>query len=301
MTRFPVIRWFDRNTVKHLRFPFSFFLMPVFLFALSQALLVNWFHAIFAFFILHFLVFPSSNGYNSYQDRDEGSIGGLKHPPKVTRHLFYVTLLFDIAALVLALIVSPLFSLLVLVFIIVSRMYSYRGIRIKKYPVAGFLVVFIFQGAYVYLMTLVSVSNQFLPAVLTRSSLICMSISSLFIGSMYPLTQIYQHEADKRDGVISISYLLGYRGTFLFSFILFTAASVLLFFYFGRRNHYTALLLFMVLILPVVIFLKKWSDKVRRNSRFANYENTMKANVLSASSMNLFFILLIINNRLMLF
>ena len=180
-------------------------------------------------------------------------------------------------------------------------MYSYRGIRLKKYPVTGFLVVFIFQGAYVYFMTLVSVSNQFLPAFFTRGNIICMAVSSMFIGSMYPLTQIYQHDADRRDGVTSISYLLGYRGTFLFSAILFAAASALLFYYFGRRNHYTILLLFMVLILPVVVFLMKWFDKVRRNSRFANYENTMKANVLSAGSMNTFFLILIINNRLMLF
>ncbi len=301
MTRLPVIRWFDRNTVKHLRFPFSFFLMPVFLFALSQALLVNWVNAFAAFFIVHFLVFPASNGYNSYQDRDEGSIGGLKHPPKVTKHLFYVSLLFDIIALILALLISPLFSFLVLVFIIISRMYSFRGIRLKKYPVTGFLVVFFFQGAYVYFMTLVAVSNQFLPGFFTRGNLICMVISSLFIGSMYPLTQIYQHEADKRDGVTSLSCLLGYRDTFLFSAILFTAASVLLFYYFGNRNHYSSLLLFTVLIIPVVVFLMKWFDKVRRNNRFANYENTMKANILSASSMNTFFLILIINNRLVLF
>ncbi len=301
MTRLPGIRWFDRDTVKHLRFPFSFFLLPVFLFALSQALLVNWVNAILSFFILHFLVFPSSNGYNSYQDRDEDSIGILKHPPKVTKHLFYVTLLLDSSALIFAFLISPLFSFFVLVFIIMSRMYSYRGIRLKKYPVTGFLVVFIFQGAFIYFMTLVAVSEQYFPAYFTRGNIICMTISSLFIGSMYPLTQIYQHEADKKDGVTSISFLLGYRGTFIFSAILFAAASVLLLYYFGRRSHYTTFFLFTVLILPVVIFLIKWFDKVRRNNSFANFENTMKANMLSASSMNLFFLILIINNRLALF
>jgi hypothetical protein len=43
-----------------------------------------------------------------------------------------------------------------------------------------------------------------------------MSVASLFIGSVYPLTQIYQHEADKKDGVTTISYKLGYVGTFFF-------------------------------------------------------------------------------------
>jgi hypothetical protein len=53
-----------------------------------------------------------------------------------------------------------------------------------------------------------------------------------FIGSVYPLTQIYQHEADKRDGVTSISYKLGYNGTFVFSGILFSIATVLLYYLF---------------------------------------------------------------------
>lgn len=301
MAKFPVIQWFDRNSLKHLRFPFSFFLLPVFLFALSQALLVNWINAFAAFIILHFLVFPSSNGYNSYQDRDDTSIGALKKPPPVSENLFYITLLFDAVALFAALMISAMFSVLLLGFIIMSRMYSYRGIRLKKYPVTGFLVVFLFQGGYVYLMTLTAVSGQFFPAFLTRGHLLCMAISSLFIGSMYPLTQIYQHEADRRDGVTSISYLLGYKGTFVFSAVLFIVATALLFYYFGSRNYYTALILFAVLIFPVVVFLSGWFAKVRMNSRHANFENTMKANLISSGSMNLFFLILIINNRLVLF
>ncbi len=300
MTKFSVISWFDRNTIKHLRFPFSFFLLPVFLFALSQALLVDWVKAIAAFVILHFLVFPASNGYNSYQDRDKTSIGGLKDPPEVTKNLFYVTFLFDIVALIAALLISWLFSLLLLVFIMMSRMYSYRGIRLKKYPFTGFLVVFLFQGGYVYLMTLTAVSDQFFPGYLTRGTLICMVISSLFIGSMYPLTQIYQHDADRKDGVKSISYVLGYNGTFVFSAVLFIAASVLLFYYFGQRDNYTAQVLFVAFILPAVVFLSKWFGKVRKNSKYANFENTMKANLISSGSMNLFFLILIINNRLLL-
>jgi 1,4-dihydroxy-2-naphthoate octaprenyltransferase len=131
---FMPVQWFDKNTVKHLRLPFSFFLLPVFLFALSQVNTINWPDTLLAFFILHLLVFPSSNGYNSFQDRDEGSIGGLKYPPKVTSNLYFATLLMDITALLLGLLISLYFTLMVLVFILISRAYSYRPIRLKKYP-----------------------------------------------------------------------------------------------------------------------------------------------------------------------
>lgn len=301
MFKIPVISWFDSSTLKHLRFKFSFFLLPVFLFALSQAGEVNWRNAFTGFFILHFMIFPSSNGYNSYQDRDETSIGGLKNPPKVSKNLFRVTLFLDVLAIFFGLFISIFFSLLLILFITMSRLYSYRKIRLKKYPVTGFLTVFIFQGAFVYLMSMASITEFSLTNFFTADNFICMAISSLFIGSMYPLTQIYQHEADKNDGVISISYKLGYTGTFRFSAILFAVATFLLFLYFNGRREYISLAIFVFIIIPVVTYLAKWYKRVRRDTRQANYENTMKINLLSSVCMNLFFIILVINNHLLFF
>ena len=130
-----ILSWFDKSTVKHLRLPFSFFLMPVFLFALSQASTINWKTTVIGFVILHLLIFPSSNGYNSYQDRDDTSIGGLKHPPAVTKNLFYATLFMDLIGIGCGLFISVYFSLYVLIFVLMSRAYSYRNVRLKKYPI----------------------------------------------------------------------------------------------------------------------------------------------------------------------
>jgi len=285
-----------KSTLKHLRIPFSIHLMPVFLFALSQAVAVNWIHAIIAFIVLHVFIYPASNGYNSYQDKDETSIGGLKHPPRVTKNLFYVTFLFDILGLTLSLFISLTFSISVLMYVIVSRAYSYRGLRLKKYPVIGFLTVFLFQGAFTYFMTLVGVSDMPFNQFFTFGHIICMAISSLFIGSVYPLTQIYQHESDKKDGVITLSYKLGYLGTFLFSVLLFSLAVGLLFFYFDRKHQLIALLLFFVVMFPVVIRLLLWFKRVREDTTAANFENTMKMNLLASSCMNIYFLILICNN-----
>jgi len=291
-----IVSWFDKNTVKHLRLPFSFFLMPVFLFALSQADAVNWQTTIIAFVIMHLLVFPSSNGYNSFQDRDETSIGGLKYPPKVTKNLYYATLFMDIVGVLASLFVSTYFSLLVLIFVLVSRAYSYRKVRLKKYAVIGFLTVFIFQGAFVYLMTSAAISTFSFAGFFTLNNIICMSVASLFIGSIYPLTQIYQHDADKKDGVISISYKLGYIGTFIFSSILFSIAIVFLFYYFNLKHQQIAMVLFLLITLPVVIKLGIWFNKVLKDTANANFENTMAMNLLTSACMNLYFLVLILNN-----
>lgn len=297
MANVNVLSWFDKDTVKHLRLPFSFHLLPVFLFALSQAPTINWLTAGMAFFILHLLVYPSSNGYNSYQDKDETSIGGLKYPPKVTRNLFNVALLLDTIAFACAWLVSAWFAIFVLVYILVSRAYSYRKLRLKKNALTGFLTVFIFQGAFTYLMS-ASSFNHFDPQnFFTTGNVICMTVASLFIGSVYPLTQIYQHEADKKDGVITISYMLGYAGTFIFSGLMFTLATVLLFFYFDMKQERLSLLLFFTLMLPVIFKLLNWFSKVRKDTNKADFENTMSMNLLASSCMNFYFLLLIINNQ----
>jgi len=271
--------------------------MPVFLFALSQSDTVNWQTTIIAFVIMHLLIFPSSNGYNSYQDRDETSIGGLKYPPKVTRNLYYATILMDIAGVLWGLVVSAYFSLLVLIFVLVSRAYSYRNVRLKKYAVIGFLTVFVFQGAFVYLMTTAAISTFSFAGFFTLNNIICMSVASLFIGSIYPLTQIYQHDADKKDGVISISYKLGYIGTFIFSSILFSIAIVFLFYYFNLKHQQIAMVLFLLIMLPVIIKLGIWFNKVRKDRANANFENTMAMNLLTSACMNLYFMVLILNNH----
>lgn len=124
-----------------------------------------------------------------------------------------------------------------------------------------------------------------------------MSVASFFIGSIYPLTQIYQHEADKNDGVISISYKLGYVGTFIFSALLFSLASLFLFYYFNLKHQQIALWLFLIIMLPVIAKLSLWFNKVRRDTSHANFENTMTMNLLTSTCMNLYFVVLILNNH----
>ena len=129
------------STIKLLRIPFSFFLSPVYFFSLAQVPAIYWAKAALIFFILHFLIYPASNGYNSYMDRDTKSIGGLERPPPPSRQLYITTVILDIAGVLLSLLVSPLFAFVMLFYIGASKAYSYRGIRIKKLPVTGYLLV----------------------------------------------------------------------------------------------------------------------------------------------------------------
>jgi 1,4-dihydroxy-2-naphthoate octaprenyltransferase len=138
------------STIQLLRIPFSIFLSPIYFFALSQVPEIEWWKAILIFVILHFLIYPASNGYNSYMDRDTESIGGIEKPPPPSRQLYLLTIVLDIAAILLSALIHPLFPVFLLFYIGASKAYSYRGIRLKKFPVIGYLTVIIFQGALTF-------------------------------------------------------------------------------------------------------------------------------------------------------
>src|ERR1051325_946851 len=131
-----------KSTLQLLRFHFSFFLMPVYWWALGQAVENrSGGRALLVFLILHLLVYPASNGYNSFMDRDTSPIGGLEKPLQPTPQLFVVTVCMDIAAVLLSFFISWIFAAGILLYILASRAYSYRKIRLKKFPLTGYLTV----------------------------------------------------------------------------------------------------------------------------------------------------------------
>lgn len=286
----------DRNTIKLLRIPFSFFLMPLFLFALSQSHQIILPQALLSFLIIHLLIYPASNGYNSYIDRDEGSIGGLEKPPMPTRSLFYLTLLLDVTAIVLAAIfVSRLFSICLILYIAASRAYSSRLVRLKKYAVPGFLVVVIFQGAFTYYMSVAGIMGEAME--LNQGNLFLLMGCSFQIAGAYPLTQIYQHEQDLKDGVVTLSYKLGYKGTFLFTALMFGICNIFYYLYFTFIGDGTVFFVIQVFFLPIVLYFGYWYFLVSKSISNANFKNTMRMNLIAAVCMNSCFTVLIFINH----
>jgi 1,4-dihydroxy-2-naphthoate octaprenyltransferase len=276
-------------TIRLLRIPFSFFLSPLYFFALAQVPEINWQKAALVFIILHLLIYPASNGYNSYMDRDTESIGGLEKPPPPSRQLYLTTIGLDFTAILLGILISPFFSLMSIVYIAASKAYSYRGIRLKKYPVAGYLTVIIFQGAFTYWLVYNGSSATVLTSISWQGMLTC----SLLIGGFYPLTQVYQHQQDREDGVETISYKLGYRGTFLFCGIVYLAALACMADYFIARNETTKLLMVLAFFVPIIIYFFKWCRLVWKDVSAANFKNTMRMNWLASVCTNTAFITLL--------
>ena len=153
-----------KSTVQLLRFPFSLFLMPVYFFALSQVPHINILNSLLVFIILHVFVYPASNGFNSYMDRDTGPIGGIEKPLPATRQLLLVSSMMDLLAIGLSLLISWPFTIGLSIYILASRAYSARSIRIKKYPIAGYLLVLVCQGCLTWMLVYHGCSDEKLLA-----------------------------------------------------------------------------------------------------------------------------------------
>ena len=119
-----------------------------------------------------------------------------------------------------------------------------------------------------------------------------MLISSLLFGGFYPLTQIYQHEQDFKDGVQTISYKLGINGTFVFSGIMYALAEVALFIYFSARHQVEHFVILQIFFIPVLVYFIYWWRKVSFNRSNANFRYSFRMNIVAALSTNAAFILL---------
>lgn len=264
--------------------------MPVFCFGLSRVEVVDWWAAAGMFVLLHLFIYPASNGYNSYIDKDETPIGGLENPPQPSKNLFWASMVFDVIGLGMALAIHWIVFLLVLAYMLASRAYSSPLVRLKGMPILGFLTVFVFQGAVTFGMVYLAVGGVNWTALWSHwPGLVG---SSLLIGGVYPLTQVYQHEADKASGDITISILLGYRGTFIFTVLMFAVAAGFIFLEFSQHDQMVYFYLFLAFLAPVVVYFNWWMLKVWKDVGAADFKRTMRMNALASVCMNSVFLLI---------
>lgn len=258
------------NAVTHLRIPYSLILVPVYALAVLLALTldresVTLRGVLWTFIAWHGLLYPSSQAYNSYYDQDKGSVGGLKAPPPAGKKTWLLALIFEAVALVMGFIWSLSFGLSLLAFAIASRLYSYPGVRLKKYPWLSWMIVASFQGAVVVSSTVHALTESYPTWIAPLGA-------ALWVGGIYPITQVFQHDEDRERGDHTLSLSLGVQGTALFSLATMGLGSLLLglqrFLDLGVEGAVRWMGELSVAALPLLI----WASKVRLGHWKATYE-----------------------------
>ena len=287
----------SRSTWLHLRIPFSYFLLPVFLFSLAISPNLDKERLFWVFFIIHFLLYPASNGYNSYFDKDEKSIGGLKNPPPVDSGLYYTSLVLDVVAIALGLlIINTTFAVMLLLYGLVSKAYSHPAIRLKKYPIIGWLAAGFFQGFFTLIMVYVGINDFLIENCLNSKVTFAGFLSSAMLLANYPMTQVYQHEEDSKRGDFTFSLMLGIKGTFYFTALVFVFVAIGFFLFFEKFFSLFWGVVFILFLFPVLTYFFIWLLKILRDSSKADYAHTMWLNFISATCLNFFFTYLFLSS-----
>lgn len=276
-----------------LRIPFSVFLMPFFWLALSNIDNRNGYLIFQVFLILHLLVYPSSNGLNSFYDNDTDSIGGLEKPPLPNKELLFLSLVLMSASTLWAFIIDFYFGLFVLIYHLVSTAYSHPAIRLKASPFWSTLSVVFFQGGFTYVMVLLGFGASLKEIIHPANLTFAFTCSLLLIGS-YPLTQIYQHQSDSIRGDKTLSIYLGINGTFKLAQFVFPIGALGMILAYAFSLRFYAIPVFLLAGLPAAIYLHQWKRACKADPSQANFKKTMKMNKISSLSLSGGFILILL-------
>ncbi|HEX5004178.1 MAG TPA: UbiA family prenyltransferase [Gemmatimonadales bacterium] len=145
---------------------------------------------------------------NSAFDKDEGDIGYLRHPPPVPAHLFG----FGMALLVLggglSMLLPPAFTAAYAACFLLSVLYSVPPFRLKAVAGADWLINMIGFGALTPYAGWALTGRP-----LDRAAVLVFVAFAPLFAALYPLTQLYQFEEDRRRGDRTLALLLGERAS----------------------------------------------------------------------------------------
>ncbi len=258
-----------RVLLVHLRLHFQILLAPIFLwgFVLAGGRVETRFWL--AFVATHVFLYGGTTAYNSYYDRDEGPVGGLKQPPPVTPELLPFSLGVQAVGAALALLVNPTFFILYLLIFALFTAYSYPGIRLKKRPVLGLLTVALGQGV---LAGLSGAAAAGVP-VLALPGLAWLGIvaASALTTGFYPITQVYQIDEDLARGDVTFAAWLGPRLTFAFALLVMALGALALIPPFYVVYELVITLGLVLFCVGLLMALARWARVYDASDMMANY------------------------------
>ena len=143
---------------------------------------------------------------NSVFDRDEGDIGYLNAPPPLPRHLLAFSLVLLIVGQVLALLLPLGFWIAYAICFALSVLYSVPPFRFKAVAGVDWLINMWGFGTLTPYAAWAATGRR----LDLGHAIILLAFCPLFAG-LYPLTQLYQFDEDRRRGDRTLALILGMR------------------------------------------------------------------------------------------
>lgn len=205
---------------------------------------------------------------NSVFDRDEGDIGYLNAPPALPRYLLHFSLLLLFGGQALAFLLPMGFQIAYAICFVLSILYSVPPFRFKA--VAGVDWVINMWG-FGTLTPYAAWAATGRPLDLGHG-LVLLAFCPLFAG-LYPLTQLYQFDEDRRRGDRTLALILGMRASLivavvstLLAFGMLLWAAILL--KADGRWLMAPLVLWLAVLVPWLLDYATWSPKQHQRGMY---------------------------------
>ncbi len=157
---------------------------------------------------VHLLLLGGATAYNSFWDRDEGPIGGLRHPPPAPTWTRPAAWLVQFVGLGLAASAGGTFVAVYLLAMLLFWLYSTPAIRWKAHPHKSLAVIGVGNGLGLFFLGYLAAGPE--PP---RLEVVAAGTGvALLLMSLYPASQVYQLADDARRGDRTFARCYGLRG-----------------------------------------------------------------------------------------
>lgn len=216
------------------------------------------------FIAIHVFLYGGITAYNSYYDRDEGPVGGLRKPPPVSAPLLGFSIGVQLLGLGICALIGRELTLLYATVMALSVAYSHPRYRWKARPLLSLVVVALGQGAIGFRAGWLCAATPVLPFMGSVDGALGMAAAVLVTTGFYPLSQIYQIEEDRRRGDLTFAVAYGPAACFRFALTCLVSGGVCITLVAWRRFG----ALDAVVVLGAQLLL--WAVVLRWHRRFQN-------------------------------
>jgi 4-hydroxybenzoate polyprenyltransferase len=277
-----------RDFILHLRLNYNFLILSAsfLLGALYVSRIGDTGTFILLFLLVYIFLFGGANAYNSYFDKDKGPIGGLEHPPKMTKWMYFAAWAVQIVGLAVSFIFHlPLFSFLFFISLVSFWLYSSPVFKFKAKPLLSFLVIGAGTVFSTTLMGYIAAGGDSISLSLTFGAI----GATLIVLSMYPFSQAYQVEEDKERGYDTFAVRYGVRGIKINYLVLFLPGVLLMAYSFVSNMALAA----AVLIVGLLAYVFNWQVVKTITGNQREYKKIMRAKYFSGATFTLMMVLLL--------
>jgi 4-hydroxybenzoate polyprenyltransferase len=176
------------------------------------------------FLNVHVLLFGGATAYNSWWDKDEGPIGGLKSPPKMDQWMWPVSMLMQYGGLIWAISVGWNYAIIYGVSMLFFWLYSTPLARWKGKPLLSLVAIGVSTGTNSFLLGFLAAGGY--PITFFEDA-IALGVA-LILLSLYPVSQVYQTEEDTERGDQTFAVKFGLKGVkWLFTVFFISGLAIL--------------------------------------------------------------------------